>query len=999
MLSVEDGLPSRLVFDAAQDKDGFIWFATLNGLCRYDGHFFKIYNTQNSALSSNVVTSIAIDAKNHLFIQSTQDFGTTNPLFNIQVLDLNANQFISLHQALPEMPFESDQSNNLIHDASGNMYFLTDQRTKIWQYGKNKRFALRFNLKKLDNEKMPFVPISASIKAANGCVYILNYEAKQSYCIYPDTIIFVDNNKLKPVSISEKKEFILEDVVSRKYVVMDSFGKKENFDYTAADRDFNQSNITLYAFDDLSQLFKSEDNNYYLKKHNQSIVIYNSDDQKKYAIFGVNNYFNDSQGNYWLCTEKGIYQVNIRPNQFGHIFSNYQNGLFINNAVRGIYVDRNKTGQRRIYAMVNYGLMIKDKEEIKTPNITAAVMLKKNDWLYCAGNPLLAYNAATRQTKKIVGFINIGETWSMADFSDSLILIGGTNGIVHCNIKSGISCPISFVRKNIPAPMNVYRIIKTKEKGWVAVAENGIYFINNQCEVFDYFGKDQKQPDKKLPFAGIFDFYEDKEGIAWLATNGNGLIRWNWNSSQCMAPENFKKFTIENGLPDNILYRIEEDNSNHLWISSYNGLVKFNKSNFTTKIYRTKDGLANAEFNRISSFKDTDGWFYFGGQNGIDAFDPNNMNDEAKEAKVSFRLVGLSKYSSKKDTIVDIYDELIKQQEVVMNAGDKFLSVSYSLLDFQNRVHYYAYRIDGMDKQWNYVNEDVIRISGLPYGKSTIHIKAQLESGNWNLQEITIPVVVLKPFYLQNWFLVTGLIVIVLVVYIIFILRARKYKMDTLKLEQRVQQRTQSLNNALKDKELLLTEIHHRVKNNLQVISGLIELRKTNIDDDKSLSAFNESQSGIMSIALIHELLYQNENVGQLEFNYILNNLISNVAQLFGKQDKKIDFVITPNHFVFNMDTSVTLGLILNELLTNAFKYLPANENNKVFIETTALDNGSYRIVFHDNGRGLKSDFNFDENSTTIGFSLIKSLVKQLHGSITYKFEKGSKFVIVFKER
>ena len=122
------------------------------------------------------------------------------------------------------------------------------------------------------------------------------------------------------------------------------------------------------------------------------------------------------------------------------------------------------------------------------------------------------------------------------------------------------------------------------------------------------------------------------------------------------------------------------------------------------------------------------------------------------------------------------------------------------------------------------------------------------------------------------------------------------------------------------------------------------------------------------------------------------------MAQLFGKQDKKISFDLVPNQYVFNMDTAVTLGLMMNELLTNAFKYLPAHQHNKVLIEIKEWENGAYRLSFHDNGPGLASGFSF-ENVTTIGFSMLKSLAMQLHGSITYEYQQGSMFVIIFKER
>ena len=140
MLSVEDGLPSRLVFDAVQDQDGFMWFATSNGLCRYDGKSFKIYNTQNTPLPSNLITRIAIDAANHLFIQSSLNYGTLYPENKIQVLDLNTNRFVNINEAITNISFNSDQFNFLFHDELGNIFFLTDQRTKIWQYSKNSTF-------------------------------------------------------------------------------------------------------------------------------------------------------------------------------------------------------------------------------------------------------------------------------------------------------------------------------------------------------------------------------------------------------------------------------------------------------------------------------------------------------------------------------------------------------------------------------------------------------------------------------------------------------------------------------------------------------------------------------------------------------------------------------------------------------------------------------------------------------------------------------------------
>lgn len=995
MISMEDGLPSRMINDVLQDHDGFMWFATANGICRYDGHSFKIYNTQNAPFSNNNITRLAVDSKSHLFIQATLNAGSNYSTNAYYVLDLKTYQFIKLNEALPNMPFTTEQVKLICHDELGNLFFFTDKPYKLWQYSHASNFELRANFSNLNNGNISISPIICNMNAVNDCIVIYINE-NCSYLIRRGWAPVELKNIQNAIGILDGKHFFLYDALLKKNMTIDSLGNMSKLPNTSI---VSSTSWTIPNYKGPSQLFKSEEYNYYLLKENKWVEIFKAIEQKNLGYFGIPSYCEDNNGNYWFCTNKGVYQVNIRKNKFEHLFCNTQINKIGNDPVRAIYADKNQKGQKRVFAMVNFQLRVKEEQESVFQNMGGPILLKKNEWLCTASGPtvLTKLNLTSGKTRSYP-FLSIGEKWSIADFSDSLLLIGGSSGIQIFNTISGVSRLINYNQKNISPPVNVYRIIKTKSKGWVAVAENGIYLINENATVYDYFGKGQQNPEHRLPITDIFDFYEDKSGVAWLAMNGEGLIRWNWNATHPMLAENFKKFTIENGLIDNILYRIEEDNNNNFWISSYSGLMKFNKQNFSTKIYRTKDGLANTEFNRISSFKDDEGIMYFGGQNGIDVFDPRKMNADSKESIVPFKLVGLTKYSDEKDTIVDVSKDLKTYQEIIMNVGDKLLTVNYSLLDYQNRQHLYAYRVEGLDKDWIYLNEEVIRLSNLPYGKFKLRIKAQLESGSWNEEEIVIPINVIKPFYLEIWFYISLFFLVVFIFLLIYKLRVNKLEKDKLRLESLVQKRTNSLYEALEDRELLLKEIHHRVKNNLQVISGLLQLQKDELQNEEAQAAINEGQSRVGSIALIHQNLYQNKDLGNIEFKTFLIDLTKQVADLYQNENRKIELNLNLDELFIDIDTAVPLGLIVNELLTNTYKYAFVDTHKiNVDINLIQTEKGKYQLTYKDNGPGIKEKPDF-ENAKTLGINLIGGLAKQLSGNAVYEFDDGSKFIISLKD-
>lgn len=204
---------------------------------------------------------------------------------------------------------------------------------------------------------------------------------------------------------------------------------------------------------------------------------------------------------------------------------------------------------------------------------------------------------------------------------------------------------------------------------------------------------------------------------------------------------------------------------------------------------------------------------------------------------------------------------------------------------------------------------------------------------------------------------------------------------------------TKKLTDSLEEKEILLKEIHHRVKNNLSLIISLIELQEEEIDDINVRKALKEIQERVYSMELLHRKLYETTNFRKIDFkNYVIDlaNTIKNSYDL----KSKVDLNIKINDISLNIENAVPFGLILNELLTNSFKYAYKDiDKPKLFIDVKQKEEKIYLII-KDNGCGLKNDF-YKSSNETLGLKLVNMIVKfQLNGNIDYVFEDGAKFII-----
>lgn len=200
---------------------------------------------------------------------------------------------------------------------------------------------------------------------------------------------------------------------------------------------------------------------------------------------------------------------------------------------------------------------------------------------------------------------------------------------------------------------------------------------------------------------------------------------------------------------------------------------------------------------------------------------------------------------------------------------------------------------------------------------------------------------------------------------------------------------------SLKEKEQLLKEVHHRVKNNLQIISSLLNLQSEFVDDEKFLALIRESKNRITSMSLIHEMLYSSKNLSQINFKEYIETLYHSIYSTFITKDFKIDIKLKVDPEIhFEIDTMIPIGLILNEIITNSLKYAFPNKKGRISFKAEKQAKNLI-LTISDNGIGIPPNFDYHK-SKSLGLQLIYLLADQIDAQISLDLEQGTKFILQF---
>ncbi|MEL7222614.1 MAG: ATP-binding protein, partial [Bacteroidota bacterium] len=608
------------------------------------------------------------------------------------------------------------------------------------------------------------------------------------------------------------------------------------------------------------------------------------------------------------------------------------------------------------------------------------------------------------------------------------IWAGGRTGLIYISQDRStwevIAAPDSL------AVHEVYHITTDQEGYLWLSAQSGLYQFDRVKR--KYLARFHNKADVAyfLPSSTFYFTHIDPEGIFWLGTD-DGLIRWNKKG------EDYQLFTTADGLSNNVIYTVLADQHQQLWLSSDYGLMQFDTATQAVRSYLTADGIAHEEFNKTSFHQTADGTIFLGGLNGITAFHPDDFQQKEQAFSAPLFLTKFEVFDGEEGLLKNKFVAVKSTGKLNLYPTDRYLRLSFALLSMTDTErNTYAWKLDGIDQDWNYQKENTIQFGKLPYGKQTLRIKGQAANGQWSTKELVYELNVLPPFYLRTWFILLFLSVTTTIVALFFRNRTRRYQQSQKMLKAEIQKATRQIqtDKALIEeqaKELqqldqlksrFFANVSHELRTPLSLMLGPIRRLnrpgKTKEAEQHKLLGFLE-RSTLQLQELVNEILdlskLENNKMELKEeatlFHHFLTNhlhqfySIGNSEHITIKQQTQI-----PMDFTILLDQS-KFKKILNNFLSNALKFSPTY--SQITISAEVVEDAQILIAVQDQGRGIHPQdlpYVFDRfyqakksqtstaGGTGIGLSMCRELAQLMGGKVWADsvLDEGSIFCFQF---
>lgn len=973
----EDGLIQLNVKAIYKDSLDYLWLATEDGLHRYNSVNFKVYI--NNPLDS---LSIPEDHARDLYIANDTLFIASNSK-GVFGLKLSSDTFINLSENI-EVP-------------------NTNTTYKILPLGKSALlFSLRNSLvlfnrktKKLKNIALPKRSIENYVQdayALDGQNYILATTASGLLKFNMDTGSISDYKMLD--NSSHNAIFWQENNM---YVGTDKGFYSLNSETDIVDTIFDNDGVNcFYTGIPGSILIGADTGSYAYNIQSKQLIKQVLVDHKNnsFTPIEVNDIKGDKQGNLWYATDgEGLLHYNIYREKFKTLklkvpdfssskkISTFQflpfkdSTLFIGSTL-GMIKYNFKTQKFKQFP--------KHKKELI---YTIAKDYNGTIWAGGFTTGLLKFNPKTDEFVEITSVKNNMSDRDVIQITPrsktELLVATWSSGLYTYNIETNTFSTFLINGK----PLNRARtsFIDSKNNLWLGTDE-GVFMLDTKGEVQKFTTTTGK--DKNISSDRIFEITEDSKGNMWFGTSV-GLTKLDVTTLKTTL------YYKQRGLPNDFIYTVLVDEKDHIWVSTNFGISVLNAESNTFTNYTQNDGLQNNEFNGKAGFKDTDGTFYFGGIDGINIFQPNRIKTSPYLPKVHIESVELFNN--------EINSNELYSGNLEFNSDENVLTFNYISLNFLNSDKVdYSYYMEGFDDSWRPVTKNKnITYTNLNPGSYVFKVKATNANGIWSPHEDTMQLTIIPPWYLKPLFKLLFILLVISSVVGFYYYKTYRLKVEKQELESLITERTKEvqakndqLNNAyevsVSQKEnirFLMRELQHRVKNNLQIVSSLLNIQSEHIKNEVAYDALHVAKNRILAIAYVEDTLkLDSKNIDIKKFTINLCNSILNALGESQQLKFRVEYQIE-NFVLNNLNTNV-FGLILNELLTNISKYAfnESSEDNLVTI-CCAENNNLLTLIISDNGKGY-SDVDVLTNS--MGLDLVRDMVMQVDGTLEITSHTGT---------
>ncbi len=768
---VEEGLLHRRVNHVVQDRDGFLWLATPAGVQRFDGHRFINWTTAEG-LSTNAVSTIWADADGLLWLVS-KSFYSEGHISSIDILDPRTGKVASFAQHFgakaPCTVEELADKALLLHDGS----LLLSATGRLIRYRSAAAGSVTIPVR-TDGILRPVAMVR------DGTVWCVMFRPREEFLdlVKVDTTGTVTRVEEGPFSLG-------------------SVGRMEHGDLSAGAQGLHfiggLRNGGLYeyllspdgALHRLPGVLDADDifhwnGSLYLDLGEGLWLVdatvrqvppgaaprsapVRSDMRKEHPEIGVglHHAMRDRLGHIWVGSEFGLWQLSMRPDHFTRWLQRADTLTGPLRSFRGMVL----LGDTLFAASENDGWYAVDihsgahrRLDDGSWQLRYAMEPDGQGGLWVGRSKELRHWRHGRLVRKPLELDRM--PLCVLPFPDGRLLLGTRLGLAWTDTAFSGFSEFDAQPQAPMASAVVAQLFRDREGTIWVCTHRGLGELDANGELRAIWR--QSDSTHHLPAEDFYNIHEDDDGIYWVSTATNGLLRWDRTTGD------IRMITKADGLPSNGIYAVYPDARGMLWMPTDNGIARYDPATRQIRSYTTADGIAHNEFNRWSHTRGPDGRLYFGGLDGITVFHPDDLVDVPEPEQAPLLITGVQQFDGRLERLVDRTAAVVQERSITMRPLDRFFTLGVALLSYEKPgAVLYGWRVEGVDVDWNHQYEPTLRFASLPFGTHDLRIRAKGGRGEWT-PELTLAIHVLRPWYWRWWAIALYVLAITAAVYALF---------------------------------------------------------------------------------------------------------------------------------------------------------------------------------------------------------------------------------------